>query len=142
MGELKFNRKEVAIVLTQAEAILANTAWTTLDKMKFFEYYPHRMETVIRIICSHPLFYTTTPLRAKKLVIDIMARHIKKHTPRHLKNFMKEFDEVIDEDFNLIEITTTTRREYNYFFFCINWNALWMLVLGGNGRGKITIKRK
>lgn len=141
MVELKFDRKNMAIVLSPAEAIMANTAWATLTKMKFFEYYPHRMETSIRIICSHPFFYKTTILRAKKIVVDIMARHIKTYTPKLLKQFMREFDEVMDEDFNLKEIITTSRTEYNYFFFCVNWNALWMLVAGGNG-GKIRVKRK
>ncbi len=140
MGELKFDRKEVAIVVTQSEATLANIVWNTLSKMHWFEFYPHRMETAIRIMSTHPLFYTTTPLRAKKLIIDIMARHIKKLTPNLLKGFMQEFDEVIDEDFMLREITTTAHREYDYRYFCVNWNALWTLV-GGNG-GKIKFKRK
>lgn len=114
-------RKLPELLLTQAEANIANNTWQMLLKMKSFEQYPYRMEMVIRAIQSHPYYPQTSIRRAKIIAIDIMMRHIKFHSRKRLRDFNKEFDDIIDDELNLIEIP----MKYEYFYFCINWNYLW-----------------
>jgi hypothetical protein len=113
-------RRLPELLLTPAEATMANNAWQMLFAMRSFEMYPYRMEMVIRAIQSHPLYPQTTLKRAKIMALDIMLRHIKGHTKERLRDFNKEMDDILDDDLNLIEST-----DYVYYYFCINWNHLW-----------------